>query len=302
MSIQHYKTQLDREYKYPDEDDVDIQEKLFKKREYHIYQAKKRGTVEHYNELKSLRDSICTPPTFALQSHQSLIRNFLNPWTPYRGLLVFHGTGTGKTCLGTAVAENFIDQVRRYGTKIHILVPGTHIKTTWKREIVHCTGEKYLSKSTTYNEQEKDRLLKNAMYQTKQYYEIMSYKTFNKKVLGEKVKQLNHRSNKKKNKEVIRDIALNKIDHLNNTLLIIDEAHQVGAGNGWGKSVMEIIKKSVNLKILLLTATPMQNKADDIVELLNFVRPPMTPLSGTKYLPATKTLQTFNSAREANNI
>lgn len=276
------KKQLDQEYKYPNEDDDAIQDKLFKKREYHIYQSIKRKKVDNYNELKSLRDSICAPPTFALQSHQSLIRNFLNPWTPYRGLLVFHGTGTGKTCLGTAVAENFIDQVKRYGTKIHILVPGTHIKTTWKKEIVFCTGEKYLNTTTTYNEGEKELLLKNAMYQTKQYYEIMSYKTFNKKVLGEKVKQLNQKLKKKRNQEVIRDIAINKIDHLNNTLLIIDEAHQVGAGNGWGKSVMEIIKKSVNLKVLLLTATPMQNKADDIIELLNFIRPPNDPIERDK--------------------
>lgn len=272
------KRQLDQEYKYPNEDDVEFQNKLYKKREYHIYKSKKRNKIITYDEIKSLRDSICAPPTFALQSHQSLIRNFLNPWTPYRGLLVFHGTGTGKTCLGTAVAENFIEQVKRYGTKIHILVPGTHIKSTWKKEIVFCTGKKYFNNTeTVYNDAEKDRILKNAMYQTKQFYEIMSFKTFNKKVLGEKVKQLNQSKKQKKN-EVIRDIAINKIDNLNNTLLIIDESHQVGAGNGWGKSVMKIIKNSVNLKVLLLTATPMQNKADDIVELLNFVRPPNDPI------------------------
>ena len=33
------------------------------------------------------------------------------------------------------------------------------------------------------------------------------------------------------------------------------------------------IKISENLKVILLTATPMKNLADDVVDLLNFLRP-----------------------------
>jgi hypothetical protein len=36
---------------------------------------------------------------------------------------------------------------------------------------------------------------------------------------------------------------------------------------------MKILKNSINLKVILLTATPMKNLADDIIELLNFIRP-----------------------------
>ena len=103
----------------------------------------------------------------------------------------------------------------------------------------------------------------------------MSYKTFHKKVLGEKVKDLNPSGTKKK--EVVREVAINKIKHMNNSLLIIDEAHQI-TGNSYGESVMEIIKKSINLKVVLLSATPMKNKADDIVDMLNFIRPINDPI------------------------
>ena len=45
---------------------------------------------------------------------------------------------------------------------------------------------------------------------------------------------------------------------------------------------MKIIKNSYNLKVVLLTATPMKNLADDIVELLNFIRPPDDPIERDK--------------------
>jgi len=39
--------------------------------------------------------------------HQNLIKNYLNITTPYRGLLLFHGLGTGKTGSSIGVAEGF---------------------------------------------------------------------------------------------------------------------------------------------------------------------------------------------------
>jgi hypothetical protein len=34
----------------------------------------------------------------------------------------------------------------------------------------------------------------------------------------------------------------------------------------------KILLKAVNIRLLLLTATPVKNKADDIIELLNYLR------------------------------
>ena len=53
---------------------------------------------QDYNELKNYRDTICSG-VINLQSHQSLLSNFINTHTPYRGLLIFHGLGSGKTRL-----------------------------------------------------------------------------------------------------------------------------------------------------------------------------------------------------------
>ena len=43
-----------------------------------------------------------------LMLHQKLISNFINPHTPYDGLLLVHEMGTGKTCTAVGVAERFI--------------------------------------------------------------------------------------------------------------------------------------------------------------------------------------------------
>ena len=42
---------------------------------------------------------------FKLTPSQKFLRNFMSPYTPYRGLFVIHGTGVGKTCTGLTIAE-----------------------------------------------------------------------------------------------------------------------------------------------------------------------------------------------------
>jgi hypothetical protein len=41
----------------------------------------------------------------ALLTHQKIVRDYLNIYSPYRGLLLFHGLGSGKTCSSIAIAE-----------------------------------------------------------------------------------------------------------------------------------------------------------------------------------------------------
>ena len=44
---------------------------------------------------------------FELSPNQIFVKHFLSSNTPYNGLLLFHGTGTGKTCPGITIAENY---------------------------------------------------------------------------------------------------------------------------------------------------------------------------------------------------
>ncbi len=285
------------EHSYPDQSDKNLQYKLYKKREFFFHKMSERPNLESYPDIKEYRDNLCDRAV-TLFDHQSMLSNFINPDTPFKGILLFHNVGTGKTCSGLAIAEKFKAQVQKYGTKIYILVNGPFLKESWKKHLVKCTGEtylKYIDKTQLMNEQEKNRLQKNAEANALQYYRFMSYRSFYKRVLGEKITdkkvvkgdkiKMSYRKTEEGDFE--RDLADERIHNLNNTLLIVDEAHNL-TNNAYGDALKKIIRASMNLKIVLLTATPMKNTADHIVELINFIRPENSPMERDKIFTSDK--------------
>jgi len=191
------------------------------------------------------------------------------------------------TCAGINIAEQFKSYSQKYSIKIHVLVPGQLLRQTWKDSLLFCTGNTYINKKeidAEIDESKKEKMKRTATLNALQYYKIMSHKTFQKKVLGEKISDRSiydseNSENKKKAKyrkksdgTYERDQSIDKIVSLNNTLLIVDEAHRM-TNNTYGEALSKIIKNSVNLKVILMTATPMKNVADEIVELLNYIRP-----------------------------
>jgi hypothetical protein len=274
---------MSKEHAYPDPTDNDFLNKIFAKREYNYHKMKERKLLTNYEDIEKHRKDTCDKK-FSLNDHQVLISNFICPDTPFKGAILFHGLGSGKTCAGISIAEKFIPMVQRYGTKIYVLVSGPLIKEMWKHHLVLCTGEKYKKfddKSLYKTKQEKEKIEKNAINIAMQNYKFMSYRSFYKRVLGEKIidKSISEDTNKKKvsykkteEGEFERDIGFDRIYNLNNTLIIVDEAHQL-TNNAYGDALKHIIQNSHNLKIVLLTGTPMKNSADDIIELVNFLRP-----------------------------
>ena len=53
-----------------------------------------------------------------LFTHQKIVRDYLNLYTPYRGLLLYHGLGSGKTCSSIAIAEGM-----KSGKNVLIMTP-----------------------------------------------------------------------------------------------------------------------------------------------------------------------------------
>lgn len=272
----------DKDYGYPKIEDENFQSKIYKKREFYYYKIPERPNLDNYKEIEEFRKKICIPSGQLLE-HQALLSNFINPETPYKGLLVFHGTGTGKTCAAIAIGEKFKQQVQRYGMQIYILVPGPLLKESWREHFIKCTGDTYLRQNENLiylNGEEKDKIKRQAIQNALQYYKVMSYRSFYRKVLGEKIiekkviegNKIKVSYKKTEEGDFERDISMDRLHNLNNSLIIIDEAHNL-TGNAYGEALMKIIRNSINLKVLLLTATPMKNLADDIVELLNFLRP-----------------------------
>ena len=282
---------------YPTIDDPDFSSKLYKKREFYFHKIPKRDILNTYEEIEKYRNEACINE-FKPKEQQAIMSNFLSPFTPYNGILVMHGTGVGKTATSILIAEQFKDQVKKYNTKIFVLTSGPNIRENFKNELLFATGETYLKNKDildqlSINEVERER--KIAIYSSLQYYKIMSYKTFHRKVLGEKIieKKLTTdnkiKSTYKRNLdgEIEREVVIDRITSLNNSIIIVDEAHNL-TGNEWGESLKKIASNSENLKIILLTATPMKNLADDIISLINFLRPPNDPIIRDKIFTIEK--------------
>lgn len=279
------------DHTYPSPTQDNFQEATYIKRDFYIHSIPHREKLNSYEEVKEFRDNKCARD-FKLTETQTLLSNFINPNTPYKGVLIYHGTGVGKTCAAVAIAEKFKPMVEKYGMRIHVLVPGPLNKQNFLAEILKCTGETYLKmyqdKTMVIDEIEKIKIKKNAMNIINQYYRIMSYRSFYKKVLGEKIREkvttgdkVKISSRKTETGEFERDISVDRIYNLDNTLLIADEAHNL-TSNEYGEAVRKMINASKNLRIVLLSATPMKNLADDIVELLNYLRPINFPMERDK--------------------
>jgi hypothetical protein len=66
--------------------------------------------------------------------YQKFVRDYLNKDSPYRGLLVYHGLGTGKTCTSIAAAEALYWGGQK---TIFVLTPAT-LSNNYRRELGKC--------------------------------------------------------------------------------------------------------------------------------------------------------------------
>jgi len=72
---------------------------------------KQHGDIDDDITCESLQND---EKTFSLLNHQRLIRDYLNAYTPYRGLLIYHSLGAGKTATSIAVAEGMKNEKKVY--------------------------------------------------------------------------------------------------------------------------------------------------------------------------------------------
>lgn len=68
-------------------------------------------TNQYKEELKDMENDLSCEKAeikeFKLLVHQKTVRDYLNLFTPYRGLVLMHGLGSGKTCSSITIAEGF---------------------------------------------------------------------------------------------------------------------------------------------------------------------------------------------------
>ena len=118
---------------YPDPADPQFAARLYKKREFYDARATIAGIIDGTVDpcVSSSAEAI-----FQLTPVQRIVSRFLNPTTPYMGMLLFHGVGVGKTCSAVTIAEKFLESSPN--TKVIVLAPQA-LSENFKKTVIDAT-------------------------------------------------------------------------------------------------------------------------------------------------------------------
>ena len=231
---------------------------------------------------------------FDFFNHQKFVRDYLQVNSPYRGLLLFHGLGVGKTCASIGIAEGFRDS-----RKIVILL-NKSLKKNFIVNLMKCgfeyfrINQHWVFKDIKTNTQLKlyAKFLKIPESVIKKnggaFFVDFSKAPNYEKLSGNMREMLNLQINEMiKNKysflhlDGLNEPKLKKLvedEYLNDKLLIIDEVHNLSnamakASPGIrGRYLKTLIMEAKNLKCVFLSGTPMINNLYEAGQLFNLLR------------------------------
>lgn len=247
---------------------------------YHdIYVKKEFNKNKIPRETRSAED-ICTQNEFSLMPQQEFLRNYISLDTPYNGVLIFHGVGVGKTCSAISIAEGFKEAMAQYNKRILVIL-NRNVRENFKKQIydiskesdnkeanTQCTGfayrltdeMKYLSKEQRARQIQK--LIRNN-------YKFLGYKQF-----ANEVQRLTGWMDGKKKSLTDQMKKLIKKEY-SNRIVIIDEIHNVKQGGQETRFVPPyleaVIRYSKNLRLVMMSATPMYNSPKEFIYILNLL-------------------------------
>jgi len=205
---------------------------------------------------------ICFPKEYKLQLPQQFVSKYINPNTPYKGVLIYHRIGAGKTCTAIRVGENW----KNY-RKIIVVLPAS-LKGNFKSELRSlCAENNYLKKHERKaleklkpSEQRYKEIISKSDQRIDRVYKIYSYNKF-------------------------IEYAQNDEINLKNSVLIIDEIQNMISEDGTYYNVLyDLLSNSPkNLRIVLLSATPMFDKPIEIALTMNLLKIPIELPTGKDF-------------------
>lgn len=233
---------------YPEISDPDFQKIINNKKEFYDNSIDNR-----YKDI------------YCLEPQQRFLSNFINPLTLYNSLLVYHSVGVGKTLTGVSIAENFKNDY-----KILVIVKNEILEFNFRKELTGICSNYFKNKEEAkiYNDPSHEDyvLVKNKINkEINKHYSFMTYGALVSNVIGRKKIKILNNTTQRDLKNV--DIKTKKSD---NTLLIIDEVHNV-TGNDTYLAIITLLRNSKNIKVVLLSATPIYDNIKEIFEIANIL-------------------------------
>lgn len=245
-------------------------------------------------------DSLATSTTFDLLTHQKIARDYLNLYTPYRGLLLYLSLGSGKSCTSIAVAEGM-----KTSKRIVVMTPAS-LKTNFFNELKKCGDLLYkrnqfwefisieghpeyvhilssaLSVSTDYVRKNAGAWLVNVNKESN--YAELSPEDQSMldaqldEMIRSKYTDINYNGLRMDKLKTMTDgLTRNPFD---NAVVIIDEAHnfvsrivnKLKKADTVPYQLYQFLLSATNARIVLLTGSPIINYPNEIGILYNILR------------------------------
>jgi len=239
--------------------------------------------------------------------------------TPYNGLLLFHGLGSGKTCAAMQVAEETFATSARVGTpRRTYVVAAPNLQTQFREKLYDadaltqrngvwtmpgCVAPELLREALPdpRSAEPKETIVKRLEQAVRRRYVFAGPDQLANSVAKVLSKYSGIVSGSKRAKLQRRAMT----EAFGNRLYIVDEAHDLrvgGAGSASTKRAWDALKKIAEMaegtKLLLLTATPVFDAAMDILSLLNLLllNDGRKPLQASKYFDSKGNLKDAGAA------
>lgn len=234
--------------------------------------------------------------TRELFPYQKLVRDYLLIETPYRGLLLYHGLGSGKTCSSIAVAESLLTT-----QKVYVMLPAS-LQVNYRGELRKCGDpiyafeQNWMKRTLSAETRAEAKALgisdafldKNTTFFITVPGQPPNYENLPKdaqKLIGKQIEDIidqrftfiNYNGLSMASvKELIPEDNLQKFD---DSVVIIDEAHNLTAsvvnGSEIRKHLYDAIYRAKRCKVIALSGTPVINRPNEVAYLMNLLRGPI---------------------------
>jgi hypothetical protein len=282
------------DYLYPELNDPNFNIKIALKKEFR--DAQYDGEIKDIEKQANL---LCNAK-FELSPHQVFVKNFLSENTPYKGMLLFHGLGTGKTCSAIGVAEEMRRYMKRTGLKRQIFVVASPnvqgnfrqqlfderklIKVTnvanpneYTWNIESCVGNSLIHEinPNSIRNLSREKLISNINSLINENYAFMGYIQFAN--IARAHMMLNITDIDEKERQIQEEHNIRQF--FDERLTIIDEVHNIRLADDGNRKemqqvaavLMQIVKYARGMRLLLLSATPMFNSYREIIWIINLL-------------------------------
>ena len=233
---------------------------------------------------------------FQFFNHQKLVRDYMGRDTPYRGILLYHGLGVGKTCGSIAIAESF-----RTNRKICILL-NKSLKQNYRENVMKCGAQMLRlnqhwmwfpidKKNTELYDFAKALGIKSKFVEKQggAWFIDFTEKTPNYNSLSKEQQetlnlQINNMIDDRYHFYHMDGLTKNKLNTMiknrefDNSVLVIDEVHNLTNAISKqrmgirAKGMLRLIMEAENLKLVFLSGTPMINKPYELGVLFSLLR------------------------------